>query len=272
MLPLAYVDPILHPSGVDIDQMQFESIFVVSPNKSLGGETVWRQEGMIRAANFTGLTIHIPPQPNFPLSLNTTPWLTPGLRAKIKEDTGEDGKLHNGQLMSRLGHLNVLHGMLDANISTAIIMENDGDWGVEIKSQTPNIASAIRSLTSSNDSDTDAYPWGTNFDLIALGHCGAGRSSPFLSINDSTALPPELYSKLRDPGHAVPEHGRLVYKTSGAVCTYAYAVNRKGAEKLIASLQDANGPWDLLVSGQCDDNEDFWCGAVAPEVFHHQRW
>ena len=113
---------------------QFKSIFVVSPNESLGGETIWRQEGMKRAANLTGLTIHIPTQPNFVLSLNSTPWLTPVLKAKIQEDNGDDGKLHNGQLMSRLSHLNVLLGMLDANISTAIIMENDGDWGVEIKS------------------------------------------------------------------------------------------------------------------------------------------
>jgi len=111
-----------------------------------------------------------------------------------------------------------------------------------------------------------------NYDLLALGHCGAGRTSPFLVVNDSTALPPPLYSKLRDPGHDVPEHGRLVYETNGAVCTYAYAVTRKGAEKLIANLEDRDGPWDLLVADQCNNNEDLWCGAVAPEVFHHQRW
>lgn len=255
-----------------LTQHQFESILVVSPNKSLGGETIWRQEGMHRAANLTGLTIHIPSQPNFPLSLDSTPWLTTVLKAKIEEDTGEDGKLHNGQLMSRLGHLNVLHGMLDANISTAIIMENDGDWGVEIKSQTPAIASAIRNLTHANNIDTNPHPWGMNYDLLALGHCGASRASPFLVINDSTALPPALYSKLRDPGHDVPEHGRLVYETNGAVCTYAYAVTRKGAEKLIANMEDRDGPWDLLVADQCSNNEDFWCGAVTPEVFHHQRW
>lgn len=229
---------------------------------------------MNRAANLTGLTIHIPSQPNFPLSIDSISWLTPVLKARITEDIGDNGKLHNGQLMSRLGHLNVLHGILDANISTAIIMENDADWGVEIKSQTPAIASAIRNLAHVNDTDAHTHPWGRKYDLLALGHCGASpRDDPsFLVINDSTALPPSLYSKLRNTGRGVPEHGRLVYETNGAVCTYAYAVTRKGAETLIAQLRDVDGPWDLLVSDQCNKNENFWCGAVTPEIFHHQRW
>jgi len=101
------------------------------------------------------------------------------------------------------------------------------------------------------------------YDLLALGHCGAGRASPFLVINDSTALTPSLYSKLRDPGHDVPEHGRLVYETNGAVCTYAYAVTSEGAENLIANLEDRDGPWDLLVADLCNNNEELWCGAVC---------
>jgi len=45
--------------------------------------------------------------------------------------------------MSRLGHLSILQHILSLNISSAIILENDADWAVEIRSQTPAVASVV---------------------------------------------------------------------------------------------------------------------------------
>ena len=226
---------------------------------------------MVRAANLTGLTIQIPPQPNWTTIVNSTDWLTTVLKEKIISDTG-DGSLHDGRLLSRLGHLAILQQILSSSIRSALIIENDADWGVEIRAQTPAVAHAVQEITKSND---DINPWGEKWDILSLGHCGAGildrADSKYVVINDSTSIPPSNYSRLRDPGRKTPDHGRLIYPTSGQVCTYAYAVTFTGAAKIFSLLADVNGPWDLELAALCGQ-EKIACYAVAPELFHHQRW
>lgn len=149
-------------------------------------------------------------------------------------------------------------------------MENDADWAVEIRSQTSAVARAIQNLTHDNDT---INPWGTHWDLLILGHCGAGHRerSEYAIINDTTAISPELYSNLRDPGRETPVKGRLVYASSGAACTYAYAVTRAGAAKIFDISVDSPAPWDLQLGDLCGQGK-IDCYAVAPELFHHQRW
>jgi len=45
--------------------------------------------------------------------------------------------------MSRLGHLSILQHILSLKISSAIKLENDADWAVEIRSQTAAVASVV---------------------------------------------------------------------------------------------------------------------------------
>ena len=75
--------------------IQFEAILVVSANTSNGGEEGWRVDDMIRAANFTGLEISVPIQPNF-------------TEAQINAALVEDYRPRIGTGLSRLGPLNVL--------------------------------------------------------------------------------------------------------------------------------------------------------------------
>lgn len=229
---------------------------------------------MIRAANLSEITVHIPFQSNWTGVVNSTDWLTPNLKQKIVADS-EGGKLHDGRLMSRLGHLSTLQHILSSNLSSAIIFENDADWAVEIRSQAPAVARAIRQLGHTNRTNDGTNPWGTNWDILNLGHCGASYGHPddsrYVVVNDTSSIAPELYSALRSPGRDVPVHGRLVYPTSGAVCTYAYAVNRASAAKIFDVLVDQEGPWDLLMGEACN-RKLLDCYAVAPELFHHQRW
>ena len=89
---------------------QLEAILVVAPNKSTGGETVWRQEGLLRAADIAGIHAIIPPQPNFTDEqvLNA---LTEERRKEIinqRVNHLPEGDFTDAEGRLRLGHLHVL--------------------------------------------------------------------------------------------------------------------------------------------------------------------
>ncbi len=96
----------------------------------------------MRATNLTDLAIHTPSQSNWTAVVNSNDWLAPALKWKI-EAAPEDGSHHDRKLMSHLGHLSILQHILSSNISSAIILENDADWAVVIRSQTPAVASVL---------------------------------------------------------------------------------------------------------------------------------
>lgn len=87
-----------------------EAIVVVAPNKSTGGETVWRQEGLLRAAEIAGIHAQILPQPNFTDEevLNA---LTEDRRAEIinqRVNNLPEGDFTDAEGRLRLGHLHCL--------------------------------------------------------------------------------------------------------------------------------------------------------------------
>lgn len=154
------------------------------------------------------------------------------------------------------------------NLSTALILEDDADWDVAIRGQTPVIADAIRRLT-----DGVVGPWGFNWDYLALGHCGAGAvpDDNYLVIKDNTTVPAESFTALWAPEKPLLNHTRFVHGTHGTVCTFGYAVSRHGAKKLIKHLTHAGEPLDIDYASFCNSG-GLSCYAVTPEIIHHQRW
>lgn len=154
-----------------------------------------------------------------------------------------------------------------SNYSTALILEDDADWDVAIRQQAPAIADAIRTLTYGS-----VGPWGFNWDLIALGHCGGGKvdDSKFLVIKDNTTGPAADFRTLWGPEKELKDHTRFVHGTHGAVCAFGYAVTRHGAQKLIDHLSGSGVPLDLDYASFCSSG--LACYAVTPEIIHHQRW
>lgn len=150
------------------------------------------------------------------------------------------------------------------------MIEDDADWDVALREQTPAIANAIRSLTYGG-----VGPWGFNWDYIALGHCGAGAipDDKHVTIPDLTTGPAQDFTTLWAPQKPLPEHTRFVHASNGTVCTFGYAVTRHGARKLTDRLvsRGAGAPLDIDYAGFCAGGE-LACWAVTPEIIHHQRW
>lgn len=156
---------------------------------------------------------------------------------------------------------------MKSGYSTALILEDDADWDVAIRQQTPAIANAIRTLTNGA-----VGPWGFNWDLIALGHCGGGAVSDdnYLIISDNTTGPAADFRTLWGPEKDLKDHTRFVHGTHGAVCAFGYAVTRHGAQKLIDHVSGSGVPLDLDYASFCSSGLN--CYAVTPEIIHHQRW
>jgi hypothetical protein len=141
-MQVSYVSRQAH---TDSSLIQFGAVIAVSRQQSS------RREGLLLAANITELDITIPVQP---LWTDEDVWK---LRAE------NVSSLTRGSALAWLGHLNALQTFLASDYSTALIIEDDVDWDIRLRTvQIPVTASAFRSLTSNfntNEADVRSY-WG----------------------------------------------------------------------------------------------------------------
>ncbi len=203
---------------------------------------------------------------------------------------------------------------VDSGAETALFFEDDVDWDIRLRSfQAPLVATAVRTQlapkpgpTSSPKSDAHPnprldvrhYPYGdpTAWDLLYLGHCGDywhGVSEgfekghvkpenlaalPHISFNDSSLpdpsnLHPWTASLLENLG--VPPRTRLVHASVFPLCTFAYAVTRDAAQRMLKQLsleaRADDGPvaYDVAILHHCHADNGIRCWTVNPELFHH---
>lgn len=73
-------------------------------------------------------------------------------------------------------NINSCSRIVENGYESALIMEDDMDWDVRLKSQFIQFIHSARYIQSSSFPSSLAYtsssPYGNNWDLIWLGHCG----------------------------------------------------------------------------------------------------
>jgi hypothetical protein len=110
---------------------QFGAVIAVSRQQSP------RRDGLLFAADITGIDISIPAQPV---------WTDEDIFQLRADDISI---ITRGSALAWLGHLNALRAFLASDHSTALIIEDDVDWDIRLRTkQIPVTASAFRSLTS----------------------------------------------------------------------------------------------------------------------------
>jgi hypothetical protein len=173
-----------------------------------------------------------------------------------------------------------IHSIIQQNLTTALILEDDIDWDIRLKPQLQNFSLATRSylhhLSSPSSQSTSlslpsllplspsTAPYGVSWDVLWLGHCGttipSSPSFPIITIpNDSTVpSPPHLRPHpFANPDPALtsyPPHTRLIHAPGpDTACTQAYAVSRQGALKLLYRFgtQTFTTGWDLMLGDWC---------------------
>ncbi|KAL1311588.1 hypothetical protein AAFC00_001704 [Neodothiora populina] len=259
----------------------FGGLFVVS------GPGSPRREGLIESANVTGLHFRFPELPK---------WSDEQIAAFRNND--EKTTITNGSIRAWLSHNVVLKAFLESGLETALILEDDVDWDIRLRTiQTPIAAAGARSILPPAE---ERYYWGhpSDWELMYIGHCGDYFTSldedvgvgvvhpedlaslahalvPDESMPERTNIHPYTASLLTALG--VPEKTRVVHRSKSPLCTFGYAVTRASAKRLIDELAPVNGQketiphaYDVAILTACRD-KGLRCYTVNPELFHHME-
>ena len=138
-------------------------------------------------------------------------------------------------------HINAAASILDNNLSSALILEDDADWDVSLKTQLTQFALGSRHILGAPTSSEPLSPYGDGWDMLWLGHCAqnspAKPFSRFIIANDTTVRPAGIRLHLWNPEstltYDLPHNRttRVVYRSAGGMCSYAYALSYAGARK-----------------------------------------
>jgi hypothetical protein len=199
-------------------------------------------------------------------------------------------------------------------------MEDDADWDIRIKSQMHEFARGVHALSQPLASDSTQFadptypsakddsapkeiymnqaaetispkhsPYGDNWDVLWLGHCGArypekgkdkniprGRA---IFLDDETV--PETQHLAMQFGTdelltKYPNHTRTIHHTAENVCILAYAVTQKAARQILYEfgLREMTGPFDIELRQYCDGLDGRRlrsCYTAQPQYFQHHR-
>ncbi|KAI1273719.1 hypothetical protein F5Y07DRAFT_249284 [Xylaria sp. FL0933] len=268
----------------------------------------------------------------------------------IEGQTGESHSKLEGARGSWASHLSALQTIVDLGLGSALVLEDDVDWDVRLKTQMETFAVASQmwldveqekreilsrlqnlgigkpqqedskaessvpsnSFTNANgegaakdefERDTislpptlpstilnaAAYsesPYGEDWDVLWLGHCGADlpttrqepspsspAGSPFCSssslkiaIPGDTTVPapkhlqPHPFALHDALAEAYPAHTRVVHAACGNVCSLAYAVSQRGARRLLRRFTGDGyvAQWDLMLRDYCMGIHSNW--------------
>lgn len=205
-----------------------------------------------------------------------------------------DTRINRGSALAWLGHLNALRWFLDSDLESVMILEDDVDWDIHLRTiQIPTAAAAIRKLVSEKThppGELETRPawnnyWGNSstWDILYLGHCGdIFRPSSWSSqiprvVYEDKTLPPRRemhpYTAKFLESINVPEQVRLIHQSIFPLCTFGFAVTRNAAHRLLTEIapKEAEGgtmAYDVRVLEGCRDL-GLRCWSANPELFHH---
>ncbi|KAF2748759.1 glycosyltransferase family 25 protein [Sporormia fimetaria CBS 119925] len=228
----------------------FGAVLVVSKE---GSE---RRHALLQAANVTEIDMKIPKQPA---------WTNDEVD---RFRNGQDKDVQRGSLLAWMGHLNVLKWFLASGLETALILEDDVDFDIRLRSvQIPLAASAARLLLppvrqhspfTSFGRKQHAQYWGDTsaWDLLYIGHCGDyfhPLTYDGLALKEGFSLEGLAHHVYTDPSLPTKEdlhpfthslmdvlnmtnHQRVFHRSKFPLCSFGYAVTRSAAKKLLEDL------------------------------------
>lgn len=162
---------------------------------------------------------------------------------------------------------------------------------MRLQSQLETVAKGTRALLGSGSNPSS--PYGDGWDLLWLGHCGEifpeqldeNKDEPlytkYIIENDKTVPPLDKITGLVDfKKH--PEFTRWVHVTGAPICSFAYALTRRGAQKVLfdLSVDRLTGNFDNALGTFCRNGGSkkgdptklqAKCFTVTPPVFFHHR-
>lgn len=178
-------------------------------------------------------------------------------------------------------HMNVAAKMIDENIQSALILEDDADWDVALKYQMVEFARGSRFLLNTTPKQQILSPYGDNWDMLWTGHCGVleqrSDSRRWIVPEDATVEPSQFHRDNVETPTLEPfgkEHTRMVFKSANGCCLAGYALSLSGARKTLnmMSLRAWDGPVDWGFNDLCKNGiTNFTCISPFPQLIGVHR-
>jgi hypothetical protein len=192
-------------------------------------------------------------------------------------------------------HLLTGDRVVETGASTALIIEDDVDWDVRLRTVLDDFATASRSLHNLTSPGPTNFrdlpptqivnsPYGEQWDVLWLGHCGmflARSGALIIKDNDETVPKLQYLKSFEDwspsPLTPYPPHSRMfMQQATDPSCSFAYAVSQKAARAVLhdIGIRRLTGPFDNMLRGWCvglDSSEAHACYGVLPQLFDHYR-
>ncbi|KAJ5138764.1 CAZyme family GT25 [Penicillium bovifimosum] len=184
-------------------------------------------------------------------------------------------------------HMNALVSVVRNDYSTALILEDDADWDVNLKSQLREFARGLHALKGINQVSKEA-PYGTDWDLLWIGGCASGpnaNETNFYAIPMDPTVPsvhnrgtwggPTDKWKQQYPELA-EDSTRFIYQAEMGCCMFGYAVTNRGARKIVSalSLDHLDSPVDNALNDLCagiNGRRKIECWAPFPNLIGTYR-
>lgn len=202
--------------------------------------------------------------------------------------------MQDSNLGSWRGHINAMRRIVEDGISSALIMEDDMDWDVHVKSELAKFgvaASALQKGFHQNQSLESPSPYGQDWDMLWLGSCittfdehlpehlqiPEEERDPrkiLIQNNPTVPLPPHILANGSFSWDDYPPRTRIVYVPGDNVCSFAYALSASGAQKALQhmGLEGQYKPFDNHLSDLCRMRiNGMRCVSVVPSLFVHHR-
>ncbi|KAK9328764.1 hypothetical protein V1520DRAFT_345139 [Lipomyces starkeyi] len=157
--------------------------------------------------------------------------------------------------LSELGcwraHANAWRYLLDSNMDTLLVLEDDIDWNPNVKQTFETLSlqmqnSTVR-LNEPSDYERANAPYGLDWDILYLGSCKHGGNPDFKNlvqvwddpdVPDVNHLTKTTIEALKSFGLANVEIGkkRVLAPAYRTECNTAYAITRQGAQRLLFTM------------------------------------
>lgn len=177
--------------------------------------------------------------------------------------------------------------MISNDYSTALILEDDADWDVNLKPQLREFARGLHALKGTNQVSKEA-PYGTDWDLLWIGGCASGpnaNETEFYAIPMDPTVPrahhratwggptdnwKQQYPELHE------DSTRFIYQADMGCCMFGYAVTGRGARNILSalSIEYLDQPVDNALSELCgglNGRRKIECWAPFPNLIGTYR-
>ena len=257
----------------------FGAIYILTKD-----DTTWRIQGLRQAAKLTGLQLKI------------------AVQRHLSDDevyaylNGNEPVTELNEIRAVMNYLGLLDVFIKSGHETAFFMEDDVDFGIDIKPQMEIISNMIHAyyLGSMSQHGIDrtqeevlselaTYPYGKEkWDVFWMGHYGIELTNDqsIVHYDDPYALPWErltssfnnYYELLRpESEHPGRRQQQQIMLSAAPMGTYAFALTRETARKIVKELRDERTQqFDYALHVKCKGME-FKCSAPVPALMHHHR-